>query len=102
MSTTVTRQCHGLIRLQEVDLSRALDPPASRHAFPTTFAESRFMHSIIVPTQHFSFTPPVWTRKASLAPMPKRPIVSMDECVAAFAALNVRDSRSVVSPPFRV
>ncbi|KAJ7225322.1 hypothetical protein GGX14DRAFT_539451 [Mycena pura] len=95
-------ECDFYDEPEEVDLSRALDPPASRHAFPTTFVESRSMPSIIVPTQHFSFPPPDWPRKASVAPMPKRPIVTVDECVAAFAAMNVRDSRSVVSPPFQI
>ncbi|KAJ7786508.1 hypothetical protein B0H16DRAFT_1708666 [Mycena metata] len=83
-----------------VDITNVLNPPAARHAYPLKFKDSRNMASTILWTQQFSFPTPVWPRKASKAAA-ARPLVTIEECTAAFASLHVYDSRKVLSPPFQ-
>ncbi|KAJ7492440.1 hypothetical protein FB451DRAFT_1078497 [Mycena latifolia] len=88
-------------RSEDVDISDVLNPPAARHAFPMPYARGRHMVSAILPTQEFSFPPPVWQRKAAVTPV-NRPVVTIDECVSAFARFHVYDPTRVLSPPFRI
>ncbi|KAJ6503347.1 hypothetical protein C8R47DRAFT_1192952 [Mycena vitilis] len=88
-------------KTEVVDLTDALNPPAARHAFPLKFKESRDVASTIFSTQHFSFPPPVWARKAATAPV-KHDAFTIDELLSAFGSLHVHDSRKVLSPPFQI
>ncbi|KAJ7619210.1 hypothetical protein DFH06DRAFT_1306361 [Mycena polygramma] len=88
-------------KTEVVDLTDALNPPAARHTFPLTYKESRNVASTILPTQHFSFPPPVWPRKAATVPV-KHDAFTIDELLSAFGSLHVHDTRKVLSPPFQI
>ncbi|KAJ6575305.1 hypothetical protein B0H19DRAFT_1128101 [Mycena capillaripes] len=88
-------------KTEVIDISDVLNPPAARHAYPLTFRESRDVASTILPTQQFSFPPPVWRRKASTVAL-ERPVITMGELLTTFSVLHIHDARPVKSDPFQI
>ncbi|KAJ7691228.1 hypothetical protein B0H14DRAFT_3906279 [Mycena olivaceomarginata] len=84
-----------------IDLTDVLNPPAPPHAYPVMFKNSFSFASAIRQTQEFSFPSPTWTRKAAVVP-PRRADITMNELLTSFSAFHVHDTRSVLSPPFRI
>ncbi|KAJ7361550.1 hypothetical protein DFH08DRAFT_931621 [Mycena albidolilacea] len=84
-----------------IDLTDVLNPPAPPHAYPVMFKNSFSFASAIRQTQEFSFPAPTWTRKAAVMP-PRRADITMDELLTSFSAFHVYDTRTVLSPPFRI
>ncbi|KAF7339308.1 Mating-type protein A-alpha Y1 [Mycena sanguinolenta] len=85
-----------------IDLTDVLNPPAPRHASaPFNFADCLKNASTNTPTRQFSFPVPQWQRKPATA-CPRRADITMDQLATSFACLHVRDSRQVLSPPFKI